>query len=127
MKKPCLLDPKRADDPDVIGEYAADCEQFRQYANFAELDFLIRRAEEIERDLDIARSRKNRRHIRVLTSKLRGANATIKNWMAGYGDLAPRRIGEISMKLFLILLMIGASLYAAPATAQKSRMQAGRI
>src|SRR5947199_2130758 len=31
------------------------------------------------------------------------------------------------MKLLLIFLMIGASLYAAPATAQKSRMQADRI
>jgi hypothetical protein len=84
MKKPYLLDPKRANDPDVVAAYEADLEQFRTHANYSELDRLVQKANEIERDLESARSRKQRARIRVLTSKLRGANAAIKTWLAGH-------------------------------------------
>jgi hypothetical protein len=84
MKKPYLLDPKRANDPDVIAAYQVDLDQFRGHANFAELDRLVQRATDIKHALEIARSRKNQRHIRVLTPKLRGAKAAIRNWISGY-------------------------------------------
>ena len=63
MKKPYLLDPKRANDPDVIAEYEADREQFRQHTNFSELDRLVQQAKEISRDLETARSRKQRARV----------------------------------------------------------------
>jgi hypothetical protein len=84
MKKPYLLDPKRANDADVLAAYEADIEQFRQHANFPELDRLVQRMTEIARQLEMAKARKQRARVRVLTPKLRGAKTAIKYWLAGY-------------------------------------------
>jgi hypothetical protein len=81
MNDSMYLDPKRAEDPEVIQAYLKDHEACRPM-NFGELDLLNKNHEKIKRELDsIPRKKSTRARIRVLTTKLRGAEGALKNWL----------------------------------------------
>jgi hypothetical protein len=81
MKKMMFLGPRRDKDPEVIQAYARESEACRQPLNFGQLDFLIQKREEIKRQLD-ATPRSKAARVRVLKTKLRGAEGGIKNLLA---------------------------------------------
>jgi uncharacterized protein (DUF2252 family) len=79
MKRSIFMDPKRADDPDVIAAYEADREILRKHANFEELEVLARQYTVIKQQLENTPSGKAARR-RVLRHKLRSTEAAIKHW-----------------------------------------------
>ena len=80
MKLPIFLDPKRANDADVLQAYEAASAQMRGHANHRELDTLIARAAAIKSELGRTSAKKKARQ-RVLRAKLRHANHEIREWL----------------------------------------------
>jgi hypothetical protein len=79
MKRSIFMDPERADAPDVIAAYEADRETLRKYANFQELNDLVRQHTDVKQQLETTPFGKKAKR-RVLNHQLRSIEAAIRNW-----------------------------------------------
>lgn len=84
MKLPVFLDPKRADEADVLQAYEEHLSFLRSLANWPEIEVLCAEANKIRRELDLTSEKKKAKR-RVLQARLRRINGRIKEWLRSNG------------------------------------------